>query len=65
MSVPDIFMFSVQSEDFIKIIATVSMSEEDALQEVKSEYSTCNIEPIETIDTMNLREMKEIYSINF
>jgi hypothetical protein len=65
MSYPDVYLFSVENENCVRIIAIVAMSEEEALEEVQSEYSTCNPVLLENISIQQTGTMKEIYRFDW
>lgn len=65
MSYPDVYLFSVENENCVRIIAIVAMSEEEALEEVQSEYSTCNPALLENISIQQTGTMKEIYRFDW
>lgn len=62
---PDVFIFCVENEDCVRIIAVVAMNEGDAYHQVKDEYSTCDVELLESVPIQNLGVMKEIYRFNW
>lgn len=65
MSTPYVFIFTVSSENYIRIVSVVSMSEESALEAIENEYGDSTIEFIEFVSIMVLDTPKEIFEIDF
>ena len=65
MSYPDVYLFSVENENCVRIIAIVSISEEEARKEIQDEYSSCDAALLENVSIQQTGTMKEIYRFDW